>query len=104
MRNVLITIMNLYLLSHVTYRDAHRAFLTTPMSIIAVVGIDIVIEQDEHDKFVGSLLIITQRSYGPLISARVGVRQLARISARIFPLRQLSHRLIRILMSPKEGR
>ena len=53
-----------------------RAFLITPVSIIAVFGIDIVIEQDEHDKFVGSLLIITQRSYGLLISARVGLGRL----------------------------
>lgn len=53
------------------------AFLITPVSVITIFGIDIVIEQDEQDKFVGSLLIITQRSYGLLISVRVGVRQLA---------------------------
>jgi hypothetical protein len=53
------------------------AFVITLVSVITIFRIDIVIEQDEQDKFVGSLLIITQRSYGLLVCARVGVRQLA---------------------------
>lgn len=72
--------MNLYLLSRMTwsgapassddYRERHHSF-----------GIDIVIEQDEHGKFGGPLLKITQRSY----------------------CLSTSDQWIRICMSPKEG-
>jgi hypothetical protein len=55
-------IRKLYLLFPMTYNDALDIF-DCSMSITTVFGIDIVIEQDEHCKFGGSLLKITQRSY-----------------------------------------
>ena len=64
--------MNFHLLSHMILVVILRTSLITPVSVITVVGIDILIEQDEHCKFVGSLLTITQRSYHLSTSARVG--------------------------------